>query len=129
MNVSFLFLFPRPITETRVIMICNVLVSETYVVPKKINVNSFDQRIPPGRVYVKYNDNEFYPLYFVYYQRRLEHITKSKHFRVNTRQAKDCHGLDVKGYHENDDYSNELNGVDIYDYLDSKGIYDYDYDY
>ncbi|XP_016658830.1 uncharacterized protein LOC100572557 isoform X2 [Acyrthosiphon pisum] len=129
----------RTTEKTRVIMICNVLVSETYVVPKKRNVNSFDQGVvPPSRVYVKYNDNDFYPLYFVYYQQRPEHMTKSKYFHVNTRQAMDRQDyLDDKGYHkgqnicyhgENDDYSNKLNGVDIYEYLDSKGIYDYDYD-
>lgn len=63
------------------IIVCTVLVSRTS------KVNSYDARnnrnnkvcVPPGntdttmspngRVYVKYNDYEFYPLYLVYYHR------------------------------------------------------------
>jgi len=41
-----------------------------------------------GRVYVKYNDNDFYPKYFVYYSQRSEHMTESKYFRGNTRRAR-----------------------------------------
>jgi len=116
-----------------VIMICSVLVRKMYVIPAQDYGDNLI--VPPGRadmtvshnsrVYVKYNDNDFYPKYFVYYSQRSEHMTESKYFRVNTRQAKDCHDLDAKGYHEDDDCSNELNGVDIYDYLNSKVIYDY----
>ncbi|XP_060879749.1 protein mono-ADP-ribosyltransferase PARP12-like [Metopolophium dirhodum] len=81
--------------ETRVIMICSVLVSETYVVPRQNDGNSLV--VPPSRadttvsdnsrVYVKYNDNDFYPLYFVHYRNRPEHLTTSKYFRANSRRA------------------------------------------
>lgn len=98
MIVYFLFLFSRltaETSETRVIMICSVLVSETYVLPKNIKGKTLN--VPPGRadttvrdnsrVYIKYNDNDFYPLYFVYYWKRPEHMAKSKYSRAKTRQA------------------------------------------
>ncbi|XP_003240369.1 uncharacterized protein LOC100159417 [Acyrthosiphon pisum] len=80
-----------PSEETRVIMICWVLVGETYVVPRQREYAGRSLVVPPGcadttmshngRVYVKYNNNEFYPLYFVYYQRKPEYLTNSKYFR------------------------------------------------
>jgi hypothetical protein len=38
------------------------------------------------RVIVKYNNNEFYPIYFVYYQRRPDHRTTSKYNHANSRR-------------------------------------------
>jgi len=92
---SLVFLSSRPIAETRVIMICCVAVSRKHVVPRQNDGNLLI--IPPGsadtsmshngRVFVKYNDNEFYPLYFVYYKRRPEYLTKSKYYRANNRRV------------------------------------------
>lgn len=58
-------------------MICSVLVNETYKVDHKRNEGDY-LIVPPdtadttvscdGFVYVKYNDFDFYPLYFVHYQ-------------------------------------------------------------
>ncbi|CAI6369389.1 unnamed protein product [Macrosiphum euphorbiae] len=80
----------------RVIMICSVLVRKTYDIPEGDNGDSLI--VPPGcadttvshngRVYVKYNDNDFYPKYFVYYTRTSENMTESKYFRGNTRRAR-----------------------------------------
>ncbi|CAI6368088.1 unnamed protein product [Macrosiphum euphorbiae] len=80
-----------PSEGTRVIMICWVLVGETYVVSGQREYAGRSLVVPPGcadttmsyngRVYVKYNNNEFYPLYFVYYQRRPEDLTQSKYNR------------------------------------------------
>jgi len=41
-----------------------------------------------GYVYVKFNDNEFYPMYFVYYDRKSEHMNKSKFYCVNNRRSR-----------------------------------------
>ncbi|XP_050053160.1 uncharacterized protein LOC114119596 [Aphis gossypii] len=80
-----------PSEDTRVIMICCVLVRETYVVPRQNDGN--DLIVPPdfadtsvshtGHVYVKYNDNEFYPLFFAFYRREHEHRITSKFYRAN----------------------------------------------
>lgn len=60
------------------IIVCTVLVSKTSTVRShtarnnKVCVppgNTDTTMSPNGRVYVKYNDYEFYPLYLVYYQR------------------------------------------------------------
>lgn len=77
-------------------MICSVLVRKTYDIPEGDNGDSLI--VPPGcadttvshngRVYVKYNDNDFYPKYFVYYTRTSENMTESKYFRGNTRRAR-----------------------------------------
>ncbi|XP_022168123.1 protein PFC0760c-like isoform X2 [Myzus persicae] len=134
--------------ESRVIMICTVLISETYVVPWNVKGDSLI--VPPGladttmgnngRVYVKYNDNDFYPLYFVYYQRRPEHMAMSKYSRANIRWPKDHYNyLEEIGYFDNDyddndtlgdydDYSNELYDDDLYvDYIEDTDYND-DYD-
>ncbi|XP_025203060.1 uncharacterized protein LOC112600108 [Melanaphis sacchari] len=79
--------------DTRVIMICSVLVKETYVVPRQYQGRTlvtppvnFDTTMSyNGRVFVKYNDNEFYPLYFVYYRQRPEYWTRSKYHPANSR--------------------------------------------
>lgn len=93
-SVSFLFLFSRPTADARVLMICCVLVGGTYV-PKEMFARSLI--VPPDHadttvsvcrnVYVKYNDYEFYPLYFVYYRLRREHLIGSKFFRGNNRRT------------------------------------------
>lgn len=94
-SVAILFLFSQPTTaDTRVIMICCVLVGKTYQ-PKELFARSLI--VPPsqadttmgnnGRVYVKYNDYEFYPLYFVYYQPRSEYLINSKYFSRNNRRT------------------------------------------
>lgn len=91
---SFLFLFSQMAADTLVIIICSVLVRDTYVIPRHDNgdtlivpPNSADTTISSnGYVYVKFNDNEFYPMYFVYYERRPEHTKKSKFYRVNNRR-------------------------------------------
>ncbi|CAI6358745.1 unnamed protein product [Macrosiphum euphorbiae] len=90
--------------DTRVIMICCVMVGNTYVIPKqKFARNQISAGsllvVPPGladttvshngHVHVKYNDYEFYPLYLVYYQRRCEQMTKSKYFFANRRPQPD----------------------------------------
>ncbi|XP_022181093.1 uncharacterized protein LOC111041191 [Myzus persicae] len=83
-----------PYQGIRVIMLCCSLVGETYV-PQETFARSLI--IPPdsadttmsndGRVYVKYNDYEFYPLFFVYYKLRREHLIGSKYFRRNNRKT------------------------------------------
>nr|BAH71122.1 ACYPI008688 [Acyrthosiphon pisum] len=80
--------------DSRVLMICCVLVGVTYV-PKEMFARSLI--VPPDRadttvsichkVYVKYNDYEFYPLYFVYYRLRREHLFSSKYFSRNNRRT------------------------------------------
>lgn len=77
--------------DTRVIMICLVLEKETYVIPRQhegstliIPPDNFDTTMSHNsRVLVKYNDNEFYPLYFVYYRRRPEHRNSSRYSPAN----------------------------------------------
>jgi len=61
--------------ERRVIIVCTVLVCRTW----KVKKNNYGMTVPPGkadttvspngRVYVKYNDFETYPLFLVYYRR------------------------------------------------------------
>ncbi|XP_003244412.1 uncharacterized protein LOC100568638 [Acyrthosiphon pisum] len=68
--------------DERVIMICSVLVKETYVVNHKWNEGN-NLIAPPGtadttvssngNVYVKYNDFDFYPLHLVYYSYQSEY--------------------------------------------------------
>ncbi|XP_060880334.1 uncharacterized protein LOC132952164 [Metopolophium dirhodum] len=111
------------IEVTRVIMICCVLVGETYVVPKQRFARNqafagSSLVVPPGladttvshngRVHVKYNDNEFYPLYFVYYQRRPEQLTSSKYLCANHRRAQTLDQLQP--------LVNSLGAMRIYDY-------------
>lgn len=65
------------------------------MIPRKDDGNTLT--VPPnsadttmssnGHVYVKFNDNEFYPMYFVYYERRPEHLKKSKFYRAGKRRA------------------------------------------
>ncbi|XP_022168130.1 poly [ADP-ribose] polymerase 12-like, partial [Myzus persicae] len=126
-----------PSEETRVIIVCTVLVSKTYVVPRHVDGNSLT--VPLGladttvsdnsRVYVKYNDNEFYPLYFVYYRKRPEHMTNSKYFRSNTRRAMGHYDrrtieeryndhLDATGYYDDDDTFEQMCS-DFKDAMDS----------
>ncbi|XP_050053163.1 uncharacterized protein LOC114128066 isoform X1 [Aphis gossypii] len=79
----------------RVIMICSVLVDETYKVNHKRN-KGYNLIVPPGTadttvssdgcVYVKYNDFDFYPLYFVHYQSN-----------------------DYEEYYDDEDYDNNYN--------------------
>lgn len=71
-------------------MVCTVLVhkkSTKVVKPNSglsIPPEMADTTVSPnGRVYVKYNDYEFYPLHFVYYQRRLEDLSMSRYFNQN----------------------------------------------
>ncbi|XP_060879818.1 uncharacterized protein LOC132951834 [Metopolophium dirhodum] len=129
------------IEETRVIMICSVLVGETYVIRKQ-NVGN-NLIVPPGRadttmshngrLFVKYNDNEFYPLYFVYYQKRPEQLTRSKYFRASQRRAAGRYDgrsleercsdhLDATGYYDDDDTLEQM----CSDHLDATGYYDDD---
>jgi len=93
--VAFLFLFSLSTSAvTRVIMICCVLVGKTHE-PRDLFARYLI--VPPGhadttvgnsgRVYVKYNDYEFYPLYFVYYQPRREYLINSKYFSRNNRRT------------------------------------------
>ncbi|KAL5234150.1 hypothetical protein ACI65C_001560 [Semiaphis heraclei] len=80
-----------PKEGSRVIIVCAVLVNKTQRVSG--NRGQGNLMVPPGnadttvspngRVYVKYNDYEFYPLYFMYYQRAPEHLNESKYFRGN----------------------------------------------
>jgi len=46
-----------------------------------------------GRVYVKYNDYDFYPLYLMYYCRSPEYLNESKYFRssINRHPAQQNH--------------------------------------
>ncbi|XP_025413576.1 uncharacterized protein LOC112685788 isoform X2 [Sipha flava] len=74
----------------RVIMVCTVLVHKTSTKIVKPNSglsippeNADTTMSPNGRVYVKYNDYEFYPLHFVYYERRLEDLSMSRYFNKN----------------------------------------------
>jgi len=120
--ISFVFLFWRSTAETRVIMICIVLVRNTYVIPRQSDGNLLI--VPPARadttvsdnsrVYVKYNDNEFYPLYFVYFRNRHEYLTSSKYFRAHSRRAMGRYDgrtleercsdhLDATGFYDDDD--------------------------
>lgn len=80
---------------SRVIIVCAVLVNKTQRVSGKHAQGNLI--VPPGdvdttvstngRVYVKYNDYEFYPLYFMHYQRAPEHLNESKYFRGNNSQG------------------------------------------
>jgi len=104
-------------------MVCNVLVGEPYVVPSQNDGNSLI--VPPGRadttmssngrVYVKYNDNDFYPLYFAYYRRIPEHTTKSKYFHANSRRNMDHDDYDDDNY----DYSSYDVDEDMFERYDS----------
>ncbi|XP_022168125.1 probable serine/threonine-protein kinase DDB_G0267686 [Myzus persicae] len=77
--------------DSRVIIVCAVLVNKTHRVSGKRNEGnlivppgSVDTTVSPnGRVYVKYNDYDFYPLYFMHYQRTPEHLNESKYFHNN----------------------------------------------
>jgi len=82
-----------------------------------------------NRVYVKYNDNDFYPLYFVHYRNRPEHLTSSKYFRANSGRAmghcdrrtveERCSDhLDATGCYDDDD-SLEQMCSDFYDNMRS----------
>ncbi|KAL4149537.1 hypothetical protein QTP88_003468 [Uroleucon formosanum] len=80
--------------DRRVLMICCVLVGETHV-PREEFARSLI--VPPDHadttvsgcrnVYVKYNDYEFYPLYFVYYQLRRVHLISSRFFTRRNRRT------------------------------------------
>lgn len=79
--------------DSRVIIVCAVLVNKTHRVNGKLDDG--DLIVPPGcadttvsfngRVYVKYNDYDFYPLYFMHYQRSPKHLNESKYFCNNSR--------------------------------------------
>lgn len=93
-SFSFVFPFSRPTADRRVLMICCVLVGETHV-PREEFARSLI--VPPDHadttvsgcrnVYVKYNDYEFYPLYFVYYQLRSEQLISSRFFTRRNRRT------------------------------------------
>lgn len=75
------------------IIVCTVLVARKYVTEPNfgytldIPPEMYDTTVSPnGRVYVKYEDYEFYPLYMVYYQRKSEDICQSRYFRANKQQ-------------------------------------------
>lgn len=78
------------------IIVCTVLVAKTW----RVNNNNKNKRLPNkelivppgtcdttvspnGRVYVKYYDYEFYPLYMVYYRRRPEHVPLSRYYNIS----------------------------------------------
>jgi len=75
--------------ERRVILVCMVLVAKKSQV---VGNTGFKLHVPPGsadttvspngRVYVKYNDFEFYPLFMVYYRRKPEDRLKSRYFNA-----------------------------------------------
>ncbi|XP_060838749.1 uncharacterized protein LOC132920399 isoform X1 [Rhopalosiphum padi] len=81
--------FPKE--DKRVIIVCTVLVKKTHSVSGKPNdkklmipLGTADTTVSTnGRVYVKYNDYDFYPMYLMYYQRTPELINESKYFRIN----------------------------------------------
>ncbi|XP_060881192.1 ras guanine nucleotide exchange factor R-like [Metopolophium dirhodum] len=80
--------FPKE--ENRVIIVCAVLVNKTQRVSGNQNLivpaGGADTTLSSnGRVYVKYNDYDFYPLYLMYYRRTPEHLNESKYFRNNPR--------------------------------------------
>lgn len=94
MQFFFLFLFSWPAdADIRVIIVCAVLVNKTQRVSGNHNdgnlivpAGSADTTVSSnGRVYVKYNDYDFYPLYLMFYQRTPEHLNESKYFRNNPR--------------------------------------------
>jgi len=97
-------------------MICCVLVGGTYE-PREMFASSLI--VPPdsadttmgnnGRVFVKYNDYEFYPLYFVYYQLRREQLINSKYFSRNNRRTQSQLSLldFVRQYSLSNDNENE----------------------
>ncbi|XP_060879748.1 transcription factor SPT20 homolog [Metopolophium dirhodum] len=75
-----------PKEESRVIIVCAVLVNKTQRESGNQNLivlsgNSDTTVSSNGRAYVKYNDYDFYPMYLMYYRRTLEHLNESKYFR------------------------------------------------
>uniref|UniRef100_A0A2S2PH98 Poly [ADP-ribose] polymerase n=1 Tax=Schizaphis graminum TaxID=13262 RepID=A0A2S2PH98_SCHGA len=117
-----------PSEDTRVIMMCLVLEKKTYVVPRRYLGSTLV--IPPDqadttmshnkRVIVKYNDNEFYPLYFVYYQRRPEYRTTSKYNHANSRRLQLEDAIDAMNIYD-DPYGGEPSYFsDLYEELQSQ---------
>ncbi|KAL4149529.1 hypothetical protein QTP88_003462 [Uroleucon formosanum] len=77
-----------PKEESRVIIVCTVLVNKTQRVSGNrtliVPQDSADTTVSSNsRVYVKYNDYDFYPLYLMHYQRTPQHLNESKYFRNN----------------------------------------------
>lgn len=124
----FLFLLSQLSAVTRVIIICCVLVKETYTVPRWNDIHLI---VPPDRadtsgsshgfVNVKYNGNEFYPLFFVSYQRVREQLTQSKHFYRNSTRTMGHYGdshysnfSEHINYENYDNHDNELYGDPYY---------------
>lgn len=93
-KLFFIFYVDWPrVADSRVILVCTVLVATTYRV-KNNRIAGYSLTVPPGtadttvrtngRVYVKYNDFEFYPLYLVYYRRKPEDRYLSKYYTTNS---------------------------------------------